>query len=183
MENFMNWAQAQGALRDGKMVKLPEWVGHWFMGEDNNIKVFDRSGDVLDIPYVDDYKNRTDWYVTDGCRDFGGALCALKAGKCMAREGWNGNGIFVYLNKGSIDHTILPKCNEVGEVIYVTHTEGITLELFESGTTGTTTRLPNINLRNAHGSTITGWQANQTDMLAEDWIIVVPPAPLPASSI
>jgi hypothetical protein len=50
--------------------------------------------------------------------------------------------------------------------------EGISGQLFDRGDVGTVRRLPNINMRAATGSTVTGWLASQTDMLAEDWMIV-----------
>ena len=90
---------------------------------------------------------------------FGQALAALKEGRRVARRGWNGKGMFIYLNKGSA--ASLPEC---GSAI-----EGISSDLFEWGDDGTLTRLPNINMQAATGSVVTGWLASQTDLLAEDW--------------
>ena len=101
---------------------------------------------------------------------FGKAIEALKNGESVCREGWNGKGMFLWLNKGSAhghyDNTApenVPSDNTI---------EGIQSRLFELGDVGTVTRLPNINMRAATGSTVTGWLASQTDMLAEDWMIV-----------
>lgn len=91
---------------------------------------------------------------------FGEALRALKNGKCVARAGWNGKGMCVYLNKGAADF------DKLGLPATI---EGISSHMFEHGDTGIVTRLPNINMRTASGSTVTGWLASQTDMLAEDW--------------
>jgi len=92
---------------------------------------------------------------------FGQALEALKAGHAIARAGWNGKRMFVYLNRGSV-------CGDsIADVI-----DGVDRSLFDDGDTGTTTRLPNINMRAASGATVTGWLASQTDMLAEDWTVV-----------
>lgn len=92
---------------------------------------------------------------------FGQALEALKAGHAIARAGWNGKRMFVYLNRGSV-------CGDsIADVI-----DGVDRSLFDDGGTGTTTRLPNINMRAASGATVTGWLASQTDMLAEDWTVV-----------
>ena len=96
---------------------------------------------------------------------FGQALEALKDGATIARQGWNGKGMFLFLNSGSIDPVGRPALE--GEGI-----EGIREDLFDDGGEGTVTRLPNINMRTASGSTVTGWLASQTDMLAEDWTIV-----------
>lgn len=95
---------------------------------------------------------------------FGQALDALKQGKAVSREGWNGKGMFVFLNKGS--HSF-PENQETPNKI-----ESIKTELFEKGDYGTTTRLPNLNMKAATGSTVTGWLASQTDLLAEDWCIL-----------
>ena len=96
---------------------------------------------------------------------FGEAIKALKEGKCIARNGWNGKGMHVYLNKGNVFKD--PECD-----LAFTEIEGIKVELFEHGDIGTVTRLPNLNMKSATGSTVTGWLASQTDILAEDWIIL-----------
>ncbi|MBF5091938.1 DUF2829 domain-containing protein [Novosphingobium sp. NBM11] len=92
---------------------------------------------------------------------FGQALEAIKAGHAVARAGWNGKRMFVFLNRGSV-------CGDsIADVI-----DGIHRSMFDDGDTGTTTRLPNINMRAASGAIVTGWLASQTDMLAEDWAVV-----------
>ena len=95
-------------------------------------------------------------------KTFGDIIAALKEEKRAAREGWNGKGMFIFLNKGST-----PTLPDRDSTI-----EGISANLFELGDNGTVTRLPNINMRAATGSTVTGWLASQTDMLAEDWEIL-----------
>ena len=94
--------------------------------------------------------------------NFGEAIEALKGGKCVARQGWNGKDMFIYLNKGSLANDLLL----VGDY------EGIDKSLFEKGDNGTVARLPNINMKTASGSTLTGWLASQTDILATDWKIL-----------
>ena len=96
---------------------------------------------------------------------FGEAIEALKEGKCVARNGWNGKNMYIYLNKGNVAKN--PECD-----LEVTEIDGIPVELFENGDVGTITRLPNLNMRAASGSIVTGWLASQTDILAEDWIIL-----------
>jgi hypothetical protein len=106
--------------------------------------------------------------------NFGAAIEAIKAGKRVARSGWNGKGMFVYLNKGSVDYRSvedavtgedLPKA-ALGNI------GGVSLSLFEKGDKGTVARFPNVNMRAAGGETVTGWLASQTDMLAEDWQVL-----------
>ena len=104
---------------------------------------------------------------------FGNAIHAMKQGKRVARAGWNGKGMFIYLNKGSFDHGMLGF--DPGEDPRPDHPstiDGISLGLFTSGDHGTVTRLPNINMRSASGATVIGWLASQTDMLADDWMIL-----------
>lgn len=96
-------------------------------------------------------------------KTFGEALAALKQGKRVARSGWNGKGMFIYLNRGSSEHLSPDRS---------LHREGIPEGLFELGDTGTVTRLPNLNMKAASGSTVTGWLASQTDVLAEDWEVL-----------
>jgi hypothetical protein len=93
--------------------------------------------------------------------DFGQAIRLLKQGKRVARAGWNGKGMFLWLNKGSTDG------DNIADQI-----DGVDRSLFDTGDTGTVTRLPNINMRSASNCTVTGWLASQTDMLAEDWDVV-----------
>jgi hypothetical protein len=83
--------------------------------------------------------------------DFGQALNLLKAGKAVARVGWNGKGMFLLLIPGSTFQVAegrpMAKHFPVGqEVQYHAH----------------------IDMKTAHG-TVVPWLASQTDMLAEDW--------------
>lgn len=93
---------------------------------------------------------------------FSVALLALKNGERIAREGWNGKGMHLWLNKGAVDGN-----KEKTPLI-----DGVTSDLFEDHGEGVTTRMPNINMRSASGATVTGWLASQTDLLAEDWVIL-----------
>jgi hypothetical protein len=94
----MDYIKAMQAVDSGCFIKLPEWRGYWFKDE-GRIKVFTKEGDVVENPYFDNYRSRTDWTITDGSRDFGGALIALKTGKLVARKGWNGKGIHIELQQ------------------------------------------------------------------------------------
>lgn len=87
---------------------------------------------------------------------FGHALHALKAGKRVARAGWNGKGMFLVLVPGS---------------------QGLTVEdgrpLAKAGVpVGTTFNyLPHIDMWTAQGDFVP-WLASQTDVLADDWCIL-----------
>ena len=90
--------------------------------------------------------------------NFGQAIEALKEGKRVARQGWNGKGMFLYLVSGrSIDKEFLR--NEAA----MQPTED---------STGTVHFLSHIDMFTAQGTVNVGWLASQTDILAEDWIIL-----------
>jgi hypothetical protein len=88
--------------------------------------------------------------------DFGAALSALRDGERVAREGWNGRGMWLILVPGSnitvsADRPLGAAAPElVGETVEYQ---------------------PHIDMRTAQGS-IVPWLASQTDLLAEDWVIV-----------
>jgi len=89
---------------------------------------------------------------------FADAILALKKGHTAKRTGWNGKNMFVFLQKGSHDTANA-------------YPSGMDHDLFEAGDTGTATRMPCLCLHAADGTTVTGWLASQTDMLADDWIV------------
>lgn len=95
--------------------------------------------------------------------NFGQAIEALKGGHAIRRAGWNGKGMCVFLTAGSYD----PDPAGV-----VTHIDGVSVDLFRFGDHGTVTRLPHMAMQTATGSTLNGWLASQTDVLAEDWEVV-----------
>ena len=87
---------------------------------------------------------------TDGM-NFGLAIEAAKMGKRIARAGWNGKGMYVFLAK-EIEFTTEADLSEfddkdvvVGDVLV---------------------------MRTANGIFQPGWLASQADMLADDWYIV-----------
>ena len=79
--------------------------------------------------------------------DFGVALLCLKAGRRVARKGWNGKGIFIELQRPD-EHSKMSH-----PYIYI-------------DTTGLQTDNPDAPRNRVP------WLASQTDMLAEDWVIV-----------
>lgn len=89
----------------------------------------------------------------DELKHFSWALAWLKNGKRLARTGWNGNGMFVFLVPGSRffvnRHPLLGIYPEGTPINYHAH----------------------IDMKTVDG-TIVPWVASQTDLLAEDWEIV-----------
>jgi len=85
--------------------------------------------------------------------NFGEAIKALKAGKRLARKGWNGKGIFIALMPGnSFDDCSGHKCM-THDYIYID-----TIGLKTTNESAPLDRVP--------------WLASQTDMLADDWEVV-----------
>ena len=85
--------------------------------------------------------------------NFGDALQALKHGQKVAREGWNGKGMFLFLVPGSVF-----KVNRAP-----------LLGIYPEGTE--INYRPHIDMKTVDGE-IVPWVASQTDVLAEDWCVV-----------
>ena len=85
--------------------------------------------------------------------NFGEALMLLKNGQKVARLGWNGKGMFLFLVPGSVFKVNRPPL----------------LGIYPEGTE--INYCPHIDMRTADGK-IVPWLASQTDVLAEDWVIV-----------
>lgn len=93
--------------------------------------------------------------------NFGQALEALKQGRKVARKGWNGKGMFIYLVRGQ-EVTYKDLRNEAKEALATT--PGTPFDIIKIN--------GHIDMFAADGSIVVGWLASQTDMLAEDWEIV-----------
>ena len=78
--------------------------------------------------------------------NFGKALEELKQGKKVARKGWNGKGMYLYIADGKL------LTQEIGDGSYPC--------------------TDSIVMKTADNRYCIGWLASQTDMLAEDWHIV-----------
>jgi hypothetical protein len=85
--------------------------------------------------------------------DFSAALVNIRQGQKVARAGWNGKNMFVFLVPGSTFQVNRPPLlgiyPEGAEINYHAH----------------------IDMRTADGQVVP-WVASQTDLLAEDWHIV-----------
>ena len=160
----MIFKEAYEALKQGAIVKLPEWSGYW-RWEDNSIKMHCKDGKVLDIRETDnvDYTLtfilRDDWKIIAGSdvKDlniqtftFGEAVRRLKAGEKVARKGWNGKNQYIELA------TNISYKNAGGDIVNCEHNAIGNKAIAFVGTSGVQM----------------GWLASQADMLAEDWQIV-----------
>lgn len=103
--------------------------------------------------------------------NFGQALEALKAGKRVAREGWNGKGMWLLLLVPGE-----PIGNEgVGHIGSVAEAPQRSVRVATavqfSGVLGTFRCLPWIGMKTADDGFVP-WLASQTDLLAEDWVLL-----------
>jgi len=89
--------------------------------------------------------------------DFSDALRQLKAGQRIARAGWNGKGMWLTLSPG-------------GEVA-ASDFWAANNKAFAIRNGGSAVVLPYITMKTADNF-IVPWLASQTDVLAEDWIVI-----------
>jgi hypothetical protein len=89
---------------------------------------------------------------------FGGAIAALKQGKKVARQGWNGKGMWLWLKEGTMvksDWCHDPLLKDIADK------NGGEIEAGDC-----------ICMKTAQNTIQSGWLASQADMLAADWVIV-----------
>jgi hypothetical protein len=91
---------------------------------------------------------------------FGGALEAMKSGLFVARSGWNGKGMYLWL---------MPAATVPVEWCKEPH-----LKALAEANGGAFEALGTIRMKTADNKVLTGWLASQSDMLAEDWQVVNP---------
>ncbi len=86
--------------------------------------------------------------------NFGEAIAALKQGERVQRNGWNGKGMFLFLVPGSTFIVNRPPLLGI-------YPEGTIIDYHA-----------HIDMRTADNK-IVPWLASQTDVLAEDWAVIV----------
>lgn len=82
--------------------------------------------------------------------NFGEALALLKEGKRVARAGWNGQDMFIFLVPGSRFTVNRPPLLGI-------YPEGTVIDYH-----------PHIDMKTAQGYVVP-WLASQADLLADDW--------------
>lgn len=82
--------------------------------------------------------------------DFGSALELLRQGERVARKGWNGKDMFLYLITGE----------KLSEGLKYGYGEYLGEPIF----------VDTIAMKTAQNTIVVGWLASQTDMLANDWV-------------
>ncbi len=85
--------------------------------------------------------------------EFGSALAYIKHGEKVARKGWNGKGMFIFLVPGSSFIVNRPPLLGI-------YPEGTMIQYHS-----------HIDMKTAQGD-IVPWIASQSDLLAEDWEVV-----------
>jgi hypothetical protein len=92
--------------------------------------------------------------------NFGEALQELKRGNKVARSGWNGKGMWLILVPGTKDAK-LKEGTPYHDALQTNHCE----------------ILPHIDMwtvdSNGRQAMLPGWLASSSDMLSDDWVIVV----------
>lgn len=85
------------------------------------------------------------------------ALSMLKDGRRVARTGWNGKGMWLCLSPGSV---------VAADKLWANHNRE-----FAEENGGSARVLPYITMKTADDC-IVPWLASQTDLLADDWMLV-----------
>ena len=91
---------------------------------------------------------------------FGQAIGSLKHGFKVARKGWNGKGMWLWLKQETMVKS--EWCHDMALKAIADQNGG---EIHALGT---------ICMKTADNKILTGWLASQTDMLSEDWVLVDP---------
>ena len=92
---------------------------------------------------------------------FGEAIIHARRGEKIARKGWNGKNMYVYMTEGrTISMGIWGVRMPSQELTEVEKERGYVIIN------------AHLDMMNAQGTRIIGWSATQTDMLADDWYVV-----------
>ena len=117
-----------------------------------------------EVTYPDGYKS---WCPKDVFEEanrpidgmtFGFAIEALKKGLKVARKGWNGKGMYLWLKPAVIIKSDWCKDPTLKEIV--------------DANGGEAEALGTICMKTADNRILTGWLASQTDVLSEDWVII-----------
>lgn len=90
--------------------------------------------------------------------NFGKAIEALKQGKKVARKGWNGKNMFLWLKPAAI--------------VKAEWCKDPMLKAIAESNGGEIPALGTICMLTAQKEIRSGWLASQSDMLAEDWEVI-----------
>lgn len=157
----MKFSEALKTMKEGRGIKLPSWGGYWWWDEESQtILMYTKDGDCIDIRETQNVEYTIqnilsdEWIVADGQNcpilggeatfSFGEAIKYLKRGLKVARKGWNGKGMYLFLADGED----LTSCISSGDFKCTS----------------------SVCMKTAQNNICVGWLASQADMLAEDWV-------------
>lgn len=163
----MKFLKAFKLMKQGTKVKLPGWGGFWYWDAEKETIMIqcrhqgsDAQGELLDIretqrvEYTIMNMQSDAWIIADETNcpvlggevtfSFGEAIKYLKRGMKVARKGWNGKEMYLFLADGKD----LTSCLSSGD--------------FECTSS--------VCMKTAQNNICVGWFASQADMPAEDWI-------------
>lgn len=104
-----------------------------------------------------------------GNGSFGSAIKALKQGYKVSRTGWNGKGLFVFMQvPATINKEIVPKMQSLPQSVKDTFERRFSDENQQIDAIYYDNQLALVNPSNL----ITGWSPSTSDALAEDWTTV-----------
>lgn len=165
----MKFCDVQDALMAGKKVKLSNWKNaYWYYDREREeiMNHFEDAESNQDVPTAALFPRDLVWVMKDNWEvvdddpqkvpadtySFGDAMNFLKGGKKVARKGWNGKNMFLFLATDIEFHT-------EADLSCVSNLEG-------------DLTLPAIVMKTADDRFCVGWLASQTDMLSDDWYTV-----------
>lgn len=165
----MKFCDVQDALMAGKKVKLSNWKNaYWYYDQEREeiMNHFEDAESNQDVPTSALFPRDLVWVMKDNWEvvdddqqkvpadtySFGDAMNFLKGGKKVARKGWNGKNMFLFLATDIEFHT-------EADLSCVSNLEG-------------DLTLPAIVMKTADDRFCVGWLASQTDMLSDDWYTV-----------
>lgn len=90
--------------------------------------------------------------------NFGEAIELIKKGKKIARSGWNGKNMYLWLKPATTIKSEWCKDPILKDIV--------------DNNGGEAEALGTICMKTADNKILTGWNATQADMLSDDWFIV-----------
>lgn len=165
----MLFHEVEPALREGKKIKLDKWENAYWYRKDGKLLNHDENGKESSTKTIHPiilmaWLTADTWEIVDDQQaaepaavpvpnfSFSVALDYLKEGKKVARGGWNGKGMFLFL---------------ADDIEFSTAADLSCVKELEGDLT-----CQSIVLKTADNKFVVGWLASQTDMLADDWNIV-----------
>ena len=104
--------------------------------------------------------------------DFGEAIKSLKAGKRIQRKGWNGKGMFVFMQvPSSVPAEVVPRMSSLPDAVKVEFSRRLD-SMNKDLKVDAGIRYQNQLAMVYPDNTIFGWLASPSDILSEDWIIL-----------